>query len=69
MASPSDEVGSAPKGNGRIPHEHQRTPSPDSRTRQSREETTEDILDAAEELFSQRGTNGVAIREIARKLA
>ena len=43
------------------------TPSPESRTRQSREETTAAILDAAEELFSRRDPNRVTVREIAEK--
>ncbi|HTX69411.1 MAG TPA: helix-turn-helix domain-containing protein [Thermoleophilia bacterium] len=37
----------------------------DKRPRSSREQTTEAILDAAEELFSERGYTAVTVREIA----
>jgi AcrR family transcriptional regulator len=50
--------GSAAKGDA---------PSPEPRARQSRDETTEAILDAAEDLFSRRDPNQVTIREIADK--
>jgi TetR/AcrR family transcriptional regulator, repressor for neighboring sulfatase len=39
----------------------------ESRARRSREETTADIIDAAEELFSQRDPGKVTVREIAEK--
>ena len=45
----------------------QAAPGPNTRTRQSRDRTTEAILDAAEDLFSRRDPNKVTVREIAEK--
>ena len=41
--------------------------TPAARPRMSREETTERILDAAEELFASRNPRDVTVREIAQK--
>jgi AcrR family transcriptional regulator len=55
----------SPKRGSKQPPAEASTPGAETRVRMSREETTEAILDAAEELFSRRDPNRVTVREIA----
>ena len=67
MVPPSTEDGTSPESSTKASAAKSKPASSPSRTRQSRDETTTAILDAAEDLFSRRDPNQVTIREIAEK--
>jgi AcrR family transcriptional regulator len=67
VVPPGTEDGTSPKPRQKGSAPNSDPTSPPSRTRQSRDDTTTAILDAAEDLFSRCDPNKVTIREIAEK--